>query len=143
MAIKQIDHDSKEYKQMVKLRDAVLRKPLGLAFSQDELSREKEDILIGAFDEDEMLACCLLTKMDNETLKLRQMAVQNNLQGKGIGASLMSFAETLARDKGYKKLTMHARDTAIGFYERFGYKIKGDEFIEVNVPHHVMEKRLR
>lgn len=128
---------------MVKLRDAVLRKPLGLAFSQDELSREKEDILIGAFDEDEMLACCLLTKMDNETLKLRQMAVQNNLQGKGIGASLMSFAETLARDKGYKKLTMHARDTAIGFYERFGYKIKGDEFIEVNVPHHVMEKRLR
>ena len=143
MAIKQIDHDSKEYKQMVKLRDTVLRKPLGLAFSQDELSREKEDILIGAFDEDEMLACCLLTKMDNETLKLRQMAVQNNLQGKGIGASLMSFAETLARDKGYKKLTMHARDTAIGFYERFGYKIKGDEFIEVNVPHHVMEKRLR
>ena len=143
MPIKQIDHDSKEYKQMVKLRDAVLRKPLGLAFSQDELSREKEDILIGAFDEDEMLACCLLTKMDNETLKLRQMAVQNNLQGKGIGASLMSFAETLARDKGYKKLTMHARDTAIGFYERFGYKIKGDEFIEVNVPHHIMEKRLR
>ena len=128
---------------MVKLRDTVLRKPLGLVFSQDELSREKEDILIGAFDEDEMLACCLLTKMDNETLKLRQMAVQNNLQGKGIGASLMSFAETLARDKGYKKLTMHARDTAIGFYERFGYKIKGDEFIEVNVPHHIMEKRLR
>jgi len=143
MALKQIDYGTREYKQMVQLRDTVLRKPLGLAFSPEELAREKEDILIGAFDEDEILACCLLTKVDHETLKLRQMAVQNNLQGKGIGASLMSFAETLARDKGYKNLMMHARDSAIGFYEKFGYKIKGDEFIEVNVPHHVMEKRLR
>ena len=52
------------------------------------------------------------------------------------------FAENLARDKGFKTLTMHARDTAIGFYERFGYKVKGDKFIEINIPHHIMEKRL-
>ena len=97
MALKQIDHGTKEYKQMVKLRDTILRKPLGLSFSPEELNREKEDILIGAFDEDEILACCLLTEVDNNTLKLRQMAVQNNLQGKGIGASLMSFAEKIGR----------------------------------------------
>ena len=142
MALKQIDHGSKEYKQMIALRMEILRKPLGLSFSDDELAKEKEDILIGAFDEDKILACCLLTKIDNNTIKLRQMAVQNNLQGKGIGASMMSFAETVARDKGYKKLMMHARDTAIGFYEKFDFKVKGGEFIEVNVPHHVMEKRL-
>ncbi len=142
MALKQIDHGSKEYKQMIALRMEVLRKPLGLNFSEDELVKEKEDILIGAFDEDKILACCLLTKIDNNTIKLRQMAVQNNLQGKGIGASMMSFAETVARDKGYKKLMMHARNTAIGFYEKFDFKVKGNEFIEVNVPHHVMEKRL-
>jgi predicted GNAT family N-acyltransferase len=39
-------------------------------------------------------------------------------------------------------MMMHARDTAIGFYEKFGYKVMGDEFIEVNVPHHVMVKPL-
>jgi len=142
MALKQIDHGSKEYKQMIALRMEILRKPLGLSFSDDELAKEKEDILIGAFDEDKILACCLLTKVDNATIKLRQMAVQNNLQGKGIGASMMSFAETVARDKGYKNLMMHARNTAIGFYEKFDFKVKGNEFIEVNVPHHVMEKRL-
>ena len=70
------------------------------------------------------------------------MAVQNNLQGKGIGASLMSFIENLARDKGYRRLMMHARDTAIGFYEKFGYKLRGDQFIEVGIAHHVMEKAL-
>ena len=142
MALKQIDHGTKEYQQMVALRMEILRKPLGLSFTDEELAKEKEDILIGAFDEDKILACCLLTKHDNTTIKLRQMAVQNNLQGKGIGASMMSFAETVARDKGFKKLMMHARDTAIGFYEKFGFKVNGNEFIEVNVPHHVMEKKL-
>jgi len=142
MALKQIDHGSKEYKQMVALRMEILRKPLGLSFTEEELANEKNDILIGAFDEDKILACCLLTKVDSATVKLRQMAVQNNLQGKGIGASMMSFAETVARDKGFKKLMMHARNTAIGFYEKFDFKVKGNEFIEVNVPHHVMEKRL-
>jgi predicted GNAT family N-acyltransferase len=142
MALKQIDHGSKEYQQMVTLRMDILRKPLGLDFTTEELAKEKEDILIGAFDEDKILACCLLTKVDNSTVKLRQMAVQNNLQGKGIGASMMSFAETVARDRGYKKLMMHARNTAIGFYEKFDFKVNGGEFIEVNVPHHIMEKKL-
>ena len=70
------------------------------------------------------------------------MAVQNNLQGKGIGASLMNFAENVARDQGYKKLIMHARKTAIGFYEKLGYKVSGDEFIELSIPHYIMEKKL-
>ncbi len=142
MALKQIDHGSKEYQQMIKLRNDILRQPLGLSFDSDELAREKEDILIGAFDDDEMLACCLLTKMDDKCLRLRQMAVQNNLQGKGIGASMMNFAETVARDKGYKKLVMHARKTVMGFYEKLGYKAVGDEFTEVTIPHFVMEKNL-
>ena len=142
MALKQIDHGSKEYQQMVKLRNEILRKPLGLSLTPDELAKEKEDILIAAFDDDDMLACCMLTKAENKCLRLRQMAVQNNLQGKGIGASMMNFAEILARDKGYKKLIMHSRKTAIGFYEKLGYKVVGDEFIEVTIPHYVMEKKL-
>ena len=142
MALKQIDHGTTEYHQMVKLRNEILRQPLGLVYTPDELAREKEDILIGAFDDDEMLACCLLTKVDNRTLRLRQMAVQNNLQGKGIGASMMSFAELVARDKGFHTLIMHARKTALGFYEKLGYKMVGDEFIEVTIPHFVMEKKL-
>ena len=127
---------------MVKLRIDILRKPLGLFFTPDELDMEKEDILIGAFDDDEMLACCMLTKADDNCLRLRQMAVQNNQQGKGIGASMMNFAELISRDKGYKKLIMHARETAIGFYEKLGYKVVGDKFTEVTIPHVVMEKKL-
>lgn len=142
MALKQIYHGSKEYQQMVQLRFDVMRKPLGLNFSDEELQNEKEDILIGAFDEDEIIGCCILSKISNQCTRLRQMAVQKNMQGMGIGESIMAFAETLARDKGFKILTMHARDTAIGFYEKHGFQIKGDEFLELNIKHHIMEKKL-
>lgn len=143
MGLKQIDHESKEYQQMVNLRHEVMRKPLGLTFSPDELAKEKDDILIAAFDDDEIMGCCILSDMKNSCVRLRQMAVQKNMQGKGIGESIIRFAENIARDKGYKTLTMHARDTAIGFYEKYGYKVQGDEFVEINIPHHIMEKRLR
>jgi predicted GNAT family N-acyltransferase len=143
MALMQIDHGSPLYKKMVKLREDMLRKPLGLSFTPEELEREKEDILVGAFDDDRILGCCLLTKVDKDTVKLRQMAVLNTQQGKGVGHSMMVFAENLARDKGYKTLVMHARDSAIGFYEKHGYRVKGDQFVEVTIPHHVMEKTLR
>lgn len=142
MGLKQIDHGSKEYERMIQLRHLILRLPLGLCFSKEELEKEKNNILIASFDDDEMLGCCMLTPIDSTTLQLRQMAVPDKLQGKGIGASIMSFAENLARDKGYNKMIMHARDTAIGFYEKFGYKIKGNAFNEVNLTHHVMEKKL-
>lgn len=142
MPIRQIDHGSREYDQMVKLRDEVLRKPLGLSFSPEELASEKNDILIAAFDDYKMLGCCLLTRVDRNTVRLRQMAVSSKLQRTGIGASLMNFAESISRDKGYQKLTMHAREVATGFYERLGYKISGDRFTEVGIPHFKMEKRL-
>ena len=70
------------------------------------------------------------------------MAVLNDLQGKGIGKALMQFAENLARDRGYKKITMHARQNALGFYEKMGYKKVGKEFQEITIPHFVMEKEL-
>jgi N-acetylglutamate synthase-like GNAT family acetyltransferase len=142
MGLKQIDHGSKEYSQMIQLRQAILRDPLGLQFTNEELEEEKDHILIAAYEDEDMLGCCMLKKLDSHTLQLRQMAVKDNLQRKGIGASIMSFAENLSRDKGYKKIIMHARDSAIGFYERCGYKKKGDQFIEINLPHHVMEKKL-
>lgn len=143
MPIKQIDHGSKEYQQMIFLRNELLRKPLNLSFTQSELDEEKNDILIGAFDEEEILGCCLLTRLDKDCVRLRQMAVQNNLQGKGIGASMMNFAENVASDAGYKKIIMHARKTAVGFYEKLGYKVTGEEFEEVSLPHFIMEKKLR
>ena len=143
MALKEIMYDSHEYEQMIQLRLDVLRKPLGLSFSLDELKKEKDDILLGAFEEEKLLACCVLTPADKSTIELRQMAVQNKLQGKGVGATLLRFAENIARDRGYCLMTMHARDTAAGFYQQNGYEIDGEQFIEVTIPHYKMVKKIK
>jgi len=142
MALKILDHGSHEYRQMIKLRDDMLRKPLGLGFTEEELEEEKDNMLIGAFEEEDMLGCCMLVEENPSTVRLRQMAVLNDLQGKGIGRALMNFAENLARDRGYKILSMHARENAVGFYEKMGYKVTGNEFTEITIPHYVMEKEL-
>lgn len=142
MALKIIDHGTKEYQLMVKLREDILRKPLGLGFDAEELEQERDNLLIGAFEDGNILGCCMLVEENADKVKLRQMAVLNALQGKGIGRALMQFAENLARDHGYKVLTMHARKHAIGFYEKMGYKVNGPEFQEVSIPHYEMQKEL-
>ena len=42
MALKIIDHGTVEYEQMVKLRDEILRQPLGLSFTKEELEKARE-----------------------------------------------------------------------------------------------------
>ena len=142
MALKIIDYGTHEYRQMVKLRDDLLRKPLGLTFSKEELESEKENMLIAAFEDDDILGCCMLVEKDHETARLRQMAVLNNLQGKGVGSAILQFAENLARDRGYKKIMMHARKNTAEFFEKCGYKVSGTEFIELTIPHYQMIKEL-
>lgn len=142
MPVKIIDHGSKEYSQMVELRRQILRKPLGLDFTADDLEQEKEHIHIAIYEDEQMLGCCMLIQVAPATVQLRQMAVKAGLQGKGIGRVLMQFAENIARDRGNKKMIMHARKVAVGFYEKLGYKITGEEFMEVTIPHYEMEKDL-
>lgn len=142
MALKIIDHGTNEYNEMVELRYQILRKPLGLFFTLEELENEKYDTLIGCYDDDILEGCCLLTPVENNAVRLRQMAVANGLQGKGIGRALMSFSENIARDMGKSMLLMHARKTAIGFYEKLDYHINSAEFDEVTIPHYVMAKNL-
>ena len=142
MALKIIDHGSPEYEQIIRLRNDILRKPLGMNLDAEELEKEKNNLHIAAYEDDQMLGCCMLVEEGPQTVRLRQMAVINDLQGKGIGRALMQFAENLARDRGYRRITMHARKNALGFYEKMGYRKIGDEFEEITIPHYVMEKEL-
>ena len=142
MALKIIDHGSSEYRQMLKLRNDILRKPLGISFTEEELEKEKDNLLVAAYDDDQLLGCCMLVKNSDKSMRLRQMAVIDSLQGKGIGKALTIFAENLARDRKFKSIIMHARKNTVGFYQKMGYNVVSDEFVEISIPHYVMEKEL-
>jgi len=139
-----IKYRSRDYDEMVALRHKILRQPLGLNFSEEDLDKDAEDILLGLSvpRPRRVAACCILSPMDDRTVKLRQMAVDNAVQKSGLGNNLLSFAELIAKKEGFKIITLHAREVAVGFYKKNGYEIKGDRFTEVGIPHYKMMKLL-
>jgi len=140
--IKIIEHNSDDYNQMVNLRNEVLRKPLGLHFTEEYLENEKGTKLIGLFKNQLLIGCCLLRSISTDVIQLQQMAVDPDLQKHGIGTKLIEFAENEARKAGFSRVFLHARKTAIGFYERLGFSVMGEEFEEVSIPHFMMKKEL-
>lgn len=142
MELQIIEHGSVFYQKMVELRTEILRKPLGLEYTEAQLAAEKSDLLLVATETDHVIGCCILTPLENNQIQLRQMAVANSQQGKGIGAEIVIFVEKTAIQKGFKTLILHARKYAVGFYQKLGYEIFGDEYMEVGIPHFSMRKEL-
>jgi len=130
------------YPQVIALRQRILRAPLGLDINDDDLQSEVAQIIF-IYEEDKVVkGCVLLQHYDAETFKLRQMAVDASMQGKGIGAELVNAADVYAVQLGKHKMVLHARATAVGFYEKLGYEVVDEPLIEVGLPHRKMEKLL-
>jgi N-acetylglutamate synthase-like GNAT family acetyltransferase len=141
--IKVFAYGTDEYRQALALRTDVLRTPLGLKFTPEELEKDKHDVHLGLFLDNKILACLTLSITPDNKLKMRQVAVNDHWQHKGVGTLLSASAEDYARENGVQVIYCHARKTAAPFYEKLGYKIVSDEFTEVNIPHYVMEKLLK
>jgi predicted GNAT family N-acyltransferase len=130
-----------DYDESIALRYAVLRKPLGLEYTPEQLSAEWSDIHLAAFDAaGKMIGILLLTPVSESVVKMRQVAIAPEQQGKGVGAALVAASETTAQEHGFNKITLHARESAVPFYLRLGYRVIGDKFEEVGIPHFAMEK---
>lgn len=140
-----IKFGSDEYKQMLDLRHRILRAPLNLIASEEELAKDKDYTLLGLFEENsnQLLACCFLTHIDDDIAQLRQMAVDDTLQKSGYGRELIGHAEQFARDSNYKIIYLHAREVAVGFYLKLGYTTQGNYFTEIGIPHIEMTKNLK
>jgi N-acetylglutamate synthase-like GNAT family acetyltransferase len=138
-----IEFGTPEYDEAVRLRYEVLREPLGLDFTAEQLAEEYEDHHLGIYLPQGGLAGCLSFKpVDEHELKMRQVAVAPTLQGKGIGAQLVLAAEQYAKQLGTTRIFMHARLTAVAFYEKLNYTKVGAQFEEVGISHFKLEKEI-
>ena len=142
MKITIIRYQSSEYHEMLALRSQILREPWGLHLSEEDILSEKDDAFIACRENDSLIGCCILTVYSPTIMKLRQMAVSGQWQGKNVGTKILAFAEQYAAENGYSIIRLHARKTALRFYEKCGYTAKGDEFIEIGIPHVLMEKNV-
>ncbi len=143
MYITPIQFATPEYDETVQLRDLILRKPLGISFTVEFLSKEYADTHLAAYsDSGLLLGVLLLTKCSEDTVQMRQVAVREDLQKQGIGKALVLFSEDYAKQQQYKKMILHARLVAVPFYKNLAYEVVGEEYMEVGIPHLSMEKIL-
>lgn len=135
---------SPTYDESVGLRYEVLRKPLGLEFSVDQLVEEWDQMHLGVFSlSDELLGCLILKRNDDSgSLKMRQVAIRDRYRGLGLGAELVKFSERIAKTQGFNEIVLHAREESIPFYLKLGYRRNSVPFQEVGIPHSAMIKNL-
>ena len=139
-----VDFGSGRYDELVELRYKVLLEPLGLKFL--DLHREKEIsyLHIAGIDNlsGKIVGGLMLIPLDDRSIRMMQVAVSPEYQGKGIGRELVSYAEKRAKNAGYSKIIMHAMLSVVNFYEKLGYTQEGDIFNESGITFAKMVKNL-
>jgi len=130
------------YRRSLALREAILRRPLGLTLTEEERADDALRRHFCATSHGAVVGSVSLKPLKSETVQLRQMAVAEDRRREGIGARLLAHAEEWARGEGYRLIVLSARLGAEGFYARFGYLAQDVPFEENTVPHIRMTKRL-
>jgi predicted GNAT family N-acyltransferase len=130
------------YAQGLRLREAILRKPLGLTVTEEEFLDDAMRQHFCALSFGAVVGTVSLRPLDEATLHLKQMAVAEDQRRKRVGARLLAHAEVWAASGGFRLMVLHARIGAEGFYARLGYVADGETFEENTIPHIRMTKRL-
>ena len=84
------------YAQALRLREAILRKPLGLTLSAEELADDAHRRHFCATLNGSVVGSVSFKRLGAHTLQLKQMAVADGKQGEGIGSRLLGYAEAWA-----------------------------------------------
>ena len=115
-----------EFEKYYDLRWRILRKPWG-----QPKGSEKDQLDDGSFhimvceDDKTPIAIGRLHFNSKEQCQIRYMAVEENHRGRGIGKIVLNKLEEIAKTQGARQIVLDARETAVKFYERAGYKITG------------------
>lgn len=134
-----LPYNGDEHKKAILLRKEVLYEARGI--DPVDYNEAEGHIQIGGFINGVMIATCALVP-ENKDCRMRYVAVSNIIQSSGIGSKMLQFFENIAKDHGFKSIYCHARDTAINFYSKNGYKTEGEMFEQVTIPHIKMRKIL-
>jgi ribosomal protein S18 acetylase RimI-like enzyme len=123
------------------LRQRVLAEPLGLSLEAVRFGFEGESLRLWAFDEGSLVGCVLFHPQGDGG-RLYQMAVEESRRGSGIGRALVERLHTELRARGVRRVWLNARAPVVGFYERLGYTVVGEPFVEVGIEHRRMTRAL-
>lgn len=133
-----------EFEKYYDLRWRILRRPWNQQRGSEKDDKEETAIHVMVCEKDRIPVGVGRSHFNSaDEAQVRYMAVDENMQGKGIGAMLLKELEKRSKEKGAKCIILNARDTAIKFYEKYGYKITKQSYtLFESVPHFEMRKEL-
>lgn len=75
--------------------------------------------------------------------KIGRVCVRAPARGTGLGAALIRAAlDELRRQPGVTEAMLGSQSHATGFYEKLGFVVEGDEFLDAGIPHRDMRRAL-
>ncbi|MBQ2897583.1 MAG: GNAT family N-acetyltransferase [Clostridia bacterium] len=92
--------------------------------------------------EGNMLIACARASVTENIVHLGRVAVKTEFRGKGHGKILFEYIEEFALKNGCNQMELGAINTAVGFYEKIGFKAVGEYYIEAGWPHINMVKKI-
>ena len=100
----------------------------------EELLKDPSRPIFAAVEEDALLGYCFCiieetvghpVLMDDKTLYIDDLCVDENIRGKHVGKALYEYTRSYAREIGCRSVTLNVwcgNDSAMAFYERRGLK---------------------
>ncbi len=132
------------YVDLLCLRQAVLRTPLGLTYTMDTLLAEADQAHVGLYTvgNSHAVGCCLIKKTADGWFQMRQVAVHPTWQGSGLGTKLIQYFETYLLAQGGKRALIEGRAEIARFYLSKGYAQVGEAYLhpDTGMEHVRLEK---
>ncbi len=92
-----------------------------MEYDDVKLPKDADGQHFGLFDGDQLVSVVSFFP-EGEEAQFRKFATLAEKQGKGYGAMLLEFLIDLAKAAGIKRLWCNARQSALGFYQKHGFK---------------------
>jgi ribosomal protein S18 acetylase RimI-like enzyme len=116
-----------EWAAYYRLRYEVLRQPWQQPEGSERVPEDSLPTTVHALaldDSGHATGVAMLQAAGPGTGQVRFMAVAPAWQGRGVGRQLLRHLEDAARQRGYGRLVLHAREAAVPFYIRLGYTVQ-------------------
>lgn len=131
-----------EWESYYDLRYRVLRQPWNQKKGSERDDQEDDAVHFAVFQGFVIIAVGRLDILDDSVGKVRYMAVEESFQGKNIGKALMEFILTRCETEQLHTIILHAREIAVPFYERLGFRIvEKSHLLFGEIQHYLMEKK--
>jgi len=130
-----------EFADYYQLRWDILRKPWNEPRGSEKDELEEVADHIAAFDDNKIVGCGRLHFNNHEEAKIRFMAILDSYRNQGIGGIILEELIETARKKGARYIILDAREDAVNFYKKHGFKtIEEGHRLFGSIPHWKMTK---